>query len=41
MLRILKEIKIKSPVSGDLFNSEISMKNLTPVRVKVYEKHVF
>jgi hypothetical protein len=38
ILRILKEIKIKSPVSPELFASEISMKNIMPVKVKVYEK---
>lgn len=37
LLRILKEIKIKSPVSADLFNTEITSKNIRPVRVKVYE----
>jgi hypothetical protein len=39
ILRILKEIKIKSPVSQDLYNTEISGKNISPVKVKVYEKH--
>ena len=38
ILRILKEIKIKSPVSPELFASEISMKNVIPIKVKVYEK---
>jgi hypothetical protein len=38
ILRILKEIKIKSPVSNDLFKSEITGKNIIPVKVKVYEK---
>ena len=37
-LRILKEIKIKSPISADLFGSEIIEKNVIPVKVKVYEK---
>jgi hypothetical protein len=37
LLRVLKEIKIKSPVSVDLFNTEITSKNLSPVKVKVYE----
>ena len=36
--RILKEIKIKSPVSPQLFENEITGKNINPVRVKVYEK---
>ena len=38
ILRILKEIKIKSPISADLFGSEIIEKNVIPVKVKVYEK---
>ncbi len=38
ILRILNEIKIKSPVSPELFESEISGKNVIPVKVKVYEK---
>jgi len=38
ILRLLKEIKIKSPVSAELFESEISAKGIGPVRVKVYEK---
>lgn len=37
ILRILREIKIKSPVSGDLFKSEITDKWITPVKIKVYE----
>lgn len=37
ILRILQEIKIKSPVSADLFESEISDKGIEPVKVKVYE----
>jgi hypothetical protein len=38
ILRILKEIKIKSSVSPDLFKSEITGKDIIPVKVKVYEK---
>ncbi|MCX6255205.1 MAG: hypothetical protein NTV31_12100 [Bacteroidia bacterium] len=38
ILRVLHEIKIKSPVSAELFESEIAMKEIFPVRVKVYEK---
>jgi hypothetical protein len=38
IIRILKEVKIKSPVSPELFDSEISAKNIIPVKVKVYEK---
>jgi len=36
--RILKEIKIKSPVSQELFDTEITAKGIKPVKVKVYEK---
>jgi hypothetical protein len=39
IIRILKEIKIKSPVSPELFNSEITGKGIIPVRVMVYEKN--
>ncbi|MEI6050469.1 MAG: hypothetical protein WCS03_16330 [Bacteroidota bacterium] len=38
ILRILQEIKIKSPVSTELFEREIIGKGAVPVRVKVYEK---
>lgn len=38
ILRVLQEIKIKSPVSAELFESEITGKGIVPVRVKVYEK---
>ena len=38
ILRILDEIKIKSPVSPELFENEITKKDIEPVRVKVYEK---
>jgi len=38
ILRVLQEIKIKSPVSDGMFESEISSKNIVPVKVKVYEK---
>jgi hypothetical protein len=38
ILRILQEIKIKSPVSPELFESEVTAKELIPVKVKVYEK---
>ena len=38
ILRILEEMKIKSPVSTELFNSEITKMGIEPVRVKVYEK---
>lgn len=38
ILRILKEIKIKSPVSDELFKTEVIGKEIIPVKVKVYEK---
>jgi hypothetical protein len=38
ILRILKEIKIKSPVSAELFETEITGKGIVPVKVKVFEK---
>jgi hypothetical protein len=38
ILRILKEIKIKSPVSEELFEREITSKNISPVKVRVFEK---
>jgi hypothetical protein len=37
LLRILREFAIKSPVSDELFKSEITDKNVNPVKVKVYE----
>jgi hypothetical protein len=37
ILRILQEIKIKSPVSSELFDSEITAKGIVPISVKVYE----
>jgi hypothetical protein len=38
ILKVLQEIKIKSPVSNELFKSEILDKGVKPIRVKVYEK---
>lgn len=38
ILRVLEEIKIKSPVSPELFDTEIKAKGIKPVIVKVYEK---
>lgn len=38
MIRSLKELKIKSPVSPDIFSIEITKKEVIPVKVKVYEK---
>jgi hypothetical protein len=37
ILRILREMEIKSPVSETLFKSEISDKRIEPIKVKVYE----
>jgi len=37
ILKVLQEIKIKSPVSEGLFESEISSKKIVPVKVRVYE----
>lgn len=39
MINILTEMKIKSPVSPELFNAEIIEKNILPVRVKVFENN--
>jgi hypothetical protein len=38
LIRILQEIKIKSPVSPELFESEVTSKGLIPIKVKVFEK---
>ncbi len=37
-LRMLREIRIKSPVSSEMFNDAIVTKGIRPVRVEVYEK---
>jgi hypothetical protein len=37
ILRILGEVKIKSPVSAELFKSEITDKGILPVKIKVYQ----
>jgi hypothetical protein len=39
IIRILTEMKIKSPVSPELFSKEISEKKIAPVRVRVFEKN--
>ena len=39
MERILTEIKIKSPVSADLFENEIVKKNVNPLKVRVFENN--
>lgn len=36
--RLLKEIRIKSPVSKEMYESEITAKGIFPVKVKVYER---
>jgi hypothetical protein len=38
IIKTLREIKIKSPVSADIFRKEIIEKNVEPVRVSVFEK---
>ena len=38
LLRVLKEIKIKSPVSEGLFSKEITGEKIIPVRVRAYDK---
>ena len=38
LIKALHELKIKSPVSPDLFENEIVLKGIHPVRVKVYDK---
>jgi hypothetical protein len=38
VIKVLHEIKIKSPVSPELFDREITRKNVIPVRIKVYAK---
>lgn len=38
IIRVLKEIQIKSPVSPVKFTNEITNKRVIPVKVKVYEK---
>jgi hypothetical protein len=37
IIRILREIKIKSPVSEQMFNAEITEKGIEPVKIKVYD----
>jgi hypothetical protein len=37
IIRILREIKIKSPVSPELFKSEIADKGIEPVKIRVFE----
>jgi hypothetical protein len=36
--RILMEMRIKSPVSPDMFRQEVTDKGISPVRVRVFEK---
>lgn len=38
ILKTIKELKIKSPVSPEIFKAEVVDKKLEPVRVSVYEK---
>jgi hypothetical protein len=37
--RVLNELKIKSPVSPELFDTAITRKNVVPVRVKAFENN--
>jgi hypothetical protein len=37
IIRVLTEVKIKSPLSPELFKSEVTEKRLSPVTVRVYE----
>lgn len=38
ILRVIEEIKIKSPVSPELFKAEITDKGIMPEKIRVYEK---
>lgn len=38
IIRILKEMRIKSPVSGEIFENEIIKKQIKPVRINIYSK---
>jgi len=38
MLRVLQDLRIKSPVSGEMFEREVENMGIIPVRVKVFEK---
>ncbi len=38
IIRLLKEIQIKSPVSPEMFNSEITEKGIDPVKVKIFAR---
>lgn len=37
IIRVLREMRIKSPVSPELFDSEVTVNGLVPVRVRVFE----
>ncbi len=37
IIRVLTEMRIKSPVSPEMFNDEISEKGISPVKVRVFE----
>jgi hypothetical protein len=37
LFRVLRELKIKSPVSPEMFKSEITEKGVEPVKIKVFE----
>lgn len=38
MISVLQDLRIKSPVSSDLFEQEVESRGITPVRVRVFEK---
>jgi hypothetical protein len=38
IIRVLKELRIKSPVSSEMFDKEVIAKGINPVHVRVYEK---
>ncbi len=39
IIKVIEGLKIKSPVSEELFNEEISSRGVVPVRVKVYSRN--
>jgi len=38
IIRVLREMEIKSPVSPDLFSSEITDKGISPVKIRVFDE---
>ena len=39
ILRVLTEIQIKSPLTQELFRSEIKQNNITPLKVRIFDKN--